>query len=434
MDKKLVLPTMEQVQWADCEIGVIIHLDLTTFRPGYNFRENFGNPMPASEFAPTCLDTDQWLAAAKALGAKYAVLVAKHCTGFSLWPTKAHDYNVSASPYKDGKGDIVAEFIASCKKLDIQPGIYCSVSFNQYFGVENPGKVISGDPVKQRSSNEMVLQQLTELWTNYGKLFEIWFDGGVLPVEEGGPDVVSLLHRLQPDAVVFQGPVGTKSLIRWVGNERGVAPEDCSALCHGDAQMDNGMVERDDLSCADGGIWSPAESDFPNRRAESSYMGGWFWREGDDAEVLPAEHLFDCYLTSVGRNTNMLVGMVIDTDGRFPENDTQEFVKAGVMIRGIFGTPLTCVKDGTGIRVADGEVRCAGYFAMGEDITQGERVQEYHVHGYNSGGDEIFSHKGRVIGHKRILQLPAGVVRVALEIIKSRAEPVIKFMELYPRK
>ena len=108
----------------------------------------------------------------------------------------------------------MGEFIASCAKFGIRPGIYCSVSFNQYFGVENPGKVIDGDSERQRVYNEMVLQQLTELWTNYGKLFEIWFDGGVLPVEEGGPDVVSLLHRLQPEAVVFQGPVGTKSLIR----------------------------------------------------------------------------------------------------------------------------------------------------------------------------------------------------------------------------
>ena len=64
----------------------------------------------------------------------------------------------------------------------------------------------------------------------YGKLFEIWFDGGVLPVSEGGPDVAALLKKLQPDAVTFQGPVGTKSLIRWVGNERGVAPEECSSL------------------------------------------------------------------------------------------------------------------------------------------------------------------------------------------------------------
>lgn len=432
MENKLILPTIEQVEWADCEIGVIIHLDLPTFRPTYDFRQNFGNPIPVSEFDPKELDTDQWVGAAKALGAKYAVLVAKHCTGFSLWPTQAHDYHVGNSPYGN---DIVAAFLDSCKKYDVRPGIYCSVSCNQYFCVDNPGKVIDGDPVKQQAYNQMVLKQLTELWTNYGKLFEIWFDGGVLPVEEGGPDVVSLLHRLQPDAVVFQGPVGTKSLIRWVGNEDGVAPEDCSALCMSGNQMDDGTVNRDDISRSDGDIWSPAESDFPNRNAATSYMGGWFWREGEASEVLPAEHLFDRYLTSVGRNTNMLVGMVIDTNGLFPARDTEEFEKAGEMIRSIFDAPLATVQRAPlSIRIAEGENRVAGYFSVGEDIALGERVTGYIAHGYDDHGYEIFTHRGKVIGHKRILELPKGVANVELEITGARAEPVIKFMELYPVK
>ena len=103
MEQKLVIPTPEQVEWSDCELGVIIHLDMCTFSAPYNFREHFGDPIPAQEFAPDNLDTDQWLAAAKSMGAKYAVLVAKHCTGFSLWPTDVHDYSVKNSPYKDGK-------------------------------------------------------------------------------------------------------------------------------------------------------------------------------------------------------------------------------------------------------------------------------------------------------------------------------------------
>ena len=432
MENKLIHPTIEQVEWADCEIGVIIHLDLTTFRTIHRFSDHFGDPIPASEFDPKDLDTDQWLAAAKALGAKYAVLVAKHCTGFSLWPTQAHDYHVGNSPHKE---DIVAAFMESCKKYDVRPGIYCSVSFNQYFSVTNPGKVIDGDSVKQQAYNEMVLKQLTELWTNYGKLFEIWFDGGVLPVEEGGPDVVSLLHRLQPDAVVFQGPVGTKSLIRWVGNEDGVAPEDCSALCMSGKQMDDGTVNRDDISSVDGNIWSPAESDFSNRRAATSYQGGWFWREGEESEVFPAEHLYDRYLTSVGRNTNMLVGMVIDTNGRFPARDREEFAKAGDMIRRVFGQPLATVQcDPLSICLAEGEGRKAGYFSVGEDIARGERVTGYTVHGYDDHGYEIFTHRGKVIGHKRILEVPAEVIRVELEITAARAKPVIKFMELYPAK
>ena len=197
--------------------------------------------------------------------------------------------------------------------------------------------------------------------------------------------------------------------------------------------MDNGTVEREELSCADGMVWSPAESDFPNRNAETSYMGGWFWRAGEDAAVLPAKHLFDCYLTSVGRNTNMLVGMVIDTNGRFPDADTREFEKAGEMIRRVFGSPLSVDADGKhSVKLRDDENRSAGYVSIGEDITNGERVQAYTARGYNAGGKEIFIHHGKVIGHKRILPLPDGVVRVDLEVHRSRAEPMIKFMDLYP--
>ena len=429
---KLIKPNLDQIRWAECEIGVIIHLDLCTFSAPYDFRKNFGNPLSSSIFDPQDLDTDQWISAAKNLGARYAILVAKHCTGFSLWPTEAHEYSVKNSPYKNGEGDIVAEFIASCKKFGVLPGIYCSASCNQYYKIDN-GKNIDKDMQKQNEYNEIVIKQLTELWSNYGELFEIWFDGGVLPVEEGGPDVVPLLHKLQKKAVVFQGPIGTRSLVRWVGNERGVAPEDCSALYHLKAMCEDGTIERDEETCEDGVVWCPAESDFPNRYAKKSYQGGWFWKEGEDDAVVPAEELFENYLTSVGRNTNMLVGMVIDTAGRFPDKDREEFRKAGDMIKRVFSNPLRCDKNTPfSISVSADETRAAGYFAVGEDISRGERIKGYTVYGYGKDGKEIFKKSGKVIGHKRIFPLPVGVAHVKLEITQTRATPKLKYIELYP--
>lgn len=433
MEHKLILPTPEQVEWADAEIGVIIHLDLVTFCAPYNVCEHFCDPIPPSAFNPARLDTDQWIAAAKSLGAKYAVLVAKHGTGFSLWPTEAHEYSVKNSPYKDGKGDVVAEFIASCEKYGLRPGLYCSASFNQYFNVENPGRVRDNDPEKQARYNEIVQKQLTELWSRYGRLFEIWFDGGVLPVSEGGPDVAALLHRLQPNAVVFQGPAGTRSLLRWVGNERGEAPEDCSALFGDEPQSETGTVERGDMAGGTGEIWAPAESDFPNRNARTSYLGGWFWREGEEASILPPEQLYSAYLTSVGRNTNMLVGMVIDTNGEFPAADAAVFAEAGERIRRVFGTPLARADAGAyTVSLPETETRRAGYLAMGEDIRQGERVTGYTVRAFDGAGNTVFTHSGRVIGHKRILALPPEAVRAELSVTDSRAEPKISFLALYP--
>lgn len=429
MNAAEIRPTLEQVQWADCELGVIIHLDLTIFQAPYNCREHFFDPLPASLFDPKKLDTDQWIAAAKSLGAKYAILVAKHGTGFSLWPTEAHPYSVKNTPYKNGQGDIVKEFFASRQKYGLRPGLYCSASFNQYFGVENPGKVIDGDPEKQKSYHEMVLKQLTELWTNYGKIFEIWFDGGVIPVSEGGPDVESLLKKLQPDAVVFQGPVGTKSLLRWVGNERGIAPEDCTSLYDSRVQDETGTVERE-MTFEDAEIWCPAESDFPNRYAHQAYQGGWFWKAGEEHTVMPAEELFQRYLASVGRNTNMLVGMVINTDGEFPEPDATVFAQAGQMIRDAFGTPIATGSTQAVTLPAD-STRVPRFVVLKEDIRQGERVTGYILRAFNAQNEEIFAHSGKVIAHKRILEIPNETVKVTLEITDCRAEPKLLPIELY---
>ena len=133
-----VLPSEPHVQWADAEIGAMFHFDVVNYVPDYNWRK-WGTHPPASVFNPSKLDTDQWIRVAKAAGAKYAVLVAKHCSGFSLWPTAAHEYSVKHSPWRDGKGDIVADFIRSCQKYDIKPGIYASASANGYCYVDNPG-------------------------------------------------------------------------------------------------------------------------------------------------------------------------------------------------------------------------------------------------------------------------------------------------------
>ena len=354
---KLILPTPSQAEWAEREIGVIIHLDLPVFSDDvhYNFRDHYGDPLPAALFNPDDMDVESWVRAARDLGAKYAVLVAKHCTGFCLWPTKAHDYSVASSPWKGGQGDVVREFVNACRKYDVLPGLYYSVSCNQYMNVDNPGLVRDHDPEKQRAYNEMALSQLTELWTNYGELFEIWFDGGCLPPEEGGPDVAGLLSRLQPNAVVFQGPKGMPSRLRWVGNERGVADENCSSIMDEGAELLDGT--REVLAKGDtlGDTWRPAESDLPGRDAHRARAGGWFWAPDQEDAVKSGEELLDTYIKSVGRGTNMLVGMAIDAHGRsvFP-NLRRSVGRAG---SGLCCSALT--RRSVGLSLYDREL-CAG--------------------------------------------------------------------------
>jgi len=184
-DNPSVLPSKAQLNWADSEIGVLIHFDMPVFEPEYDFRKDWNYHPDLSIFNPKELDTDQWIKAAKSAGATYAVLVAKHCSGFSLWPTKAHPYSIKNTSWRNGQGDIVKDFIASCRKYGLKPGIYASTTANGYLKVDNPGKVVSGNPDEQRKYNEIVKMQLTELWSEYGPLSEVWFDGGVLPPEKG---------------------------------------------------------------------------------------------------------------------------------------------------------------------------------------------------------------------------------------------------------
>jgi alpha-L-fucosidase len=201
-NNELKLPSESQYEWANAEIGVLIHFDLEVFEPSYEFRKDWNYHPSLSIFNPKELNTDQWVKAAKSAGAKYAVLVAKHCSGFCLWPTKAYEYSVKNTPWRNGKGDIVKDFIESCKKYGLRPGIYYSTAANGFLKVDNPGKVVSGDADEQKRYKKIVETQLTELWSNYGKLFEIWFDGGVLPPEKGGFNVLPLLRKYQPDCCI----------------------------------------------------------------------------------------------------------------------------------------------------------------------------------------------------------------------------------------
>lgn len=423
------LPTPEQLAWADCEIGVIIHLDVQVFEPEYEFRKQRGYCPPAAVFNPSQLDTDQWVDAAAQAGAKYAVLVAKHCSGFSLWPTQAHGYSVAASPWRGGKGDIVADFFASCHRRGLRPGLYCSAACNAYLNVDNPGTVLSGSADEQKRYNDTVIQQLTELWTNYGEVFEIWFDGGCLPPAKGGPDITPLLTRLQPRAVVFQGPEDCRSLLRWVGNERGEAPYPCWGTTHV-LSCDDGTKSRLDLKGdPDGGRWAPAESDMPNRDQHKAYMGGWFWRKGEDHLAYSADHLVERYHQSVGRNTNLLLGMAIDDRGLVPDADVRQFADFGQAVRKLFGRKLAATSgEGNLLTLALPAPAIVKHVVLMEEIAAGEHVQGYEIAARTGAGAWTTIARGSCIGHKRIERMTssAEVSELALRVTSARQIPRIR--------
>lgn len=420
----IVVPNERQLEWADAEIGVLIHFDMPTFHKDYVWH-NWGTHPDASSFNPTELNTDQWLETAQKLGAQYAVLVAKHCSGFSLWPTEAHEYSVKNSPWKDGKGDIVKDFVASCRKYGIKPGIYASTTANGYLQIDN-SRVLKDSSLSQEEYNRIVKKQLTELWSNYGELFEIWFDGGVLSPKQGGADVLSLIQKLQPNAVVFQGPYGHPNLVRWVGNEEGVAPYPCWATCDSTTNADGTRVIQGLNGNSTARFWCPGESDF-TLRWNSSYQGGWFWTAGQDSMMFTVPELMTKYETSVGRNTNMLLGVVIDDRGLVPDADVRRIEEFGREIVRQYGMPIMCTK-GTGDEyvLAFEKPTEVDRVIIQEDITRGERVLEYRLEGRK---DErwIMLDKGSCIGHKRIIRFDSQLLEaIRLEVTASKAEPQIR--------
>jgi len=435
MPEGIVTPSKAQQEWAEAEIGVLLHLDMPVYHPEYNHRQYGTHPDPMT-FNPTELNTDQWLETAQKLGAKYAVLTAKHGSGFTLWPTQTHDYNISHCPYKDGKGDIVAEFVASCRKYGLRPGIYANMSTNGYLWVDNPGLVQPGSPITQEQYADIIQRQLTELWSNYGELFEVWFDGGILSPAQGGTDALGLLRKLQPHAIAFQGPYGYENLIRWVGNEVGTAPDPCWATADSTTNSDGVQVIEGLHGNPDGLFWCPGESDFTLRTKES-FGGGWMWHEGQDHMLYDLDELMKRYETSVGRNTNMLLGLVIDRRGLIPDADVQRATEYGQAIDRRYGHPVATAKgQGSELRLKLGS---KGLFSsspkpmridrlyLQEEIKYGERVQEWHIDAKLSDGSVTQICQGTNIGHKRICTFePIEATELTLVFDKSKATPRIR--------
>lgn len=424
-----VLPTKSQLRWADAEIGVIIHYDINVFAPEtFDYAKKETLP-PLSVFNPTKLNTDQWVESAKNAGANYAVLVVKHGTGFCLWPTNAYDFHVGNSPFQGGNADILGAFIKSCKKYGLKPGIYYNTNYNTCYGA---GYTKISDE-ERLIYNDVVYKQLNELWSKYGDFFEIWFDGGVMVNKKTGiaHQVAELLKKYQPNAVLFQGPITANNLIRWCGNERGSAPYPNWSRADAITTSD-GVIEISNLNGdPEGKYWIPGEVDFPNRK-NNSWQGGWLWKAGEDNLVLTSDELLDRFYTSVGRNSNMLIGMVIDTAGLFPNTDVKAFEEFGSKIRKREDSKVgESVGKGNIITIRLLKSQYVNQIQIEEDISQGERIRSYKVEVLIEGTWKRVC-EGTSVGHKRIqLFEKVKTSAVRLQVIKSSENPIVRKFAAY---
>ena len=426
--KPAVLPSPSQLKWADAEIGVLIHYGLTV----YTAEDEPAKPISA--FNPSKLKTDQWIKAAKSAGAKYAVLTIINGPGFCLWPTKVpgYDCHIGNTPYKGGKGDVALEFVNSCRKYGIKPGFYYNVGNYSHTYLRRNSK-----PSKEEweSYVKVEYQQITELWSNYGKLFEVWFDGGV--VEDKKPEVAikitELLKKYQPEAITFQGPVEYENNIRWSGNEDGAGAYPNWSTADQAVSPDGNLISipKNGGGNPDGKYWVPAEADMANRK-----NSGWGWYTAKDYEEkhppYSSGELMDHYYSSTGRNANFIIGMAIDSTGSFPESNVRIFEDFGNKLKERLKAEVGSASGkGNSVTIKLTKAQDINQVEIREEIAKGERIRSYIVEALIDGKWRQLC-DGISVGHKRIqLFDKVKVSEVRLTITKSEGEPIIKIFKVY---
>ena len=327
----LPLPEQKQVDWQRMETYAFIHFGLNSFCD----REwGYGDTDPKM-FDPKRLDCEQWVKTLIAAGMKGVILTAKHHDGFCLWPFEGNDYNVSKSPWRNGKGNVVKELSEACKKHGLKFAVYLSPWDRSRADYGSPSYV------------DYFHSQLRDLLTNYGPVFEVWFDGA-----NGGdgyyggardkrtidrknyynyPRIYQILDSLQPQAVVFSdGGPGC----RWVGNEKGFAGETNWAFIPKNTVYP-GYPNYPELQFGypDGDQWTVAECDV-------SIRPGWFYHPEEDDKVKSPEQLADLYYRSVGHNATLLLNFPVDRNGLINPIDSANAVNFHKLIQRELGNNL----------------------------------------------------------------------------------------------
>lgn len=432
------IPASHQIKWHEAELGVIFHYDLHVF-DGKKYNQTTNRIIPVEDyniFNPTQLDTDQWVRAAQAMGAKFAVLTATHETGFAIYQSDVNPYCLKALKWRDGKGDIVGDFVKSCRKYDIQPGIYIGIRWNSLFGIHNFKAEGNSEFAKNRQQwyRRFCERMTEELVSKYGDLFMIWFDGGSDNPKELGPDVEPIVRALNPNCLFYHNTESAD--FRWGGSESGTVEYPCwssfpTPYSHNknlDQQSQHlQLLKHGD---ADGKYWVPAMADTPLRGFNGRHE--WFWEPDDESAVYPLEMLVDMYYKSVGRNATLIVGLTPDPRGLMPESDVKRLEEFGERIKELTAYPLKSV-SGTGITIdlKLDKNQTVNQVIIQEEIAKGERIRKYKVEGLTSKGWKTLC-EGRSVGHKRIQAFePTVVSRVRLVVEKSVDVPQIRKLSIY---
>ena len=450
------VPSPRQLRWHALEFYGFLHFTVNTFT---DKEWGYGDE-PESVFNPTDFSAEQIVGAAADAGMKGLILTCKHHDGFCLWPSKFTEHSVKNSPWKGGKGDVVREIAEACRRHGLQFGAYLSPWDRNHKDYGRPEYI------------QYYRDQLRELMSAYGPIFEVWFDGA-----NGGDGYYGgarerrnidrrtyydwdhtwkIVREIQPMAMMFSdaGPD-----VRWVGNERGIAGDPCWATLKA-ADFAPGEADQKRLNAGDrpGTHWLPAECDV-------SIRPGWFYHAKEDDKVKTPEQLFDLYFKSVGRGASFLLNLPPDRRGRIHENDVASLRGFRKLFDATFATDLARGAKASASNVrrsdaafgadrmldgkrdtfwcTDDAVTAAelvlqwssavtfNVVSLREHLPLGQRVEEWALEAWKGGAWSEFA-RGTSIGSRRLWRGDRVTTdRVRLRVIKAAACPALSEMALH---
>ena len=426
------VPTENQLWWQDLEMYAFIHYSMNT----YTDQEwGFGNE-DLQLFNPSDLDCRQWARVCKQAGMRGIIFTAKHHCGFCMWPSQYTEYSVKNTPWKQGKGDVVRELADACREEGLKFAVYLSPWDRNH-------------PEYGRKEYVTYFRnQLRELLTNYGDIFEVWFDGA-----NGGdgwygganekrtidrttyyewPETYRMIRLLQPHCLIWNDG-SDRGDLRWVGTEAGNVGETNWSLLNKDGEVTWNMLH---YGLEDGDSWVPGETN-------TSIRPGWFYHETENAHVKSLSKLMDTYYKSVGRNSTLLLNFPIAPNGRIHPIDSLRGIAFNKMIHEVFKTDLAAnakkhTKNNETI-IDFGKPTAFNRFVAEEDIRYGQRVKKFSLEAEINGkwqplkdalveqGDGLTT-----IGHRRIICFPTvNATRLRLTILDAKCQPIIKRTSVY---
>jgi alpha-L-fucosidase len=448
------VPTENQMRWQEMESYAFVHFSLNTYT---DQSWGFGNE-DVKLFNPEKSDCRQWARICKEAGMKGIIITAKHHCGFCLWPSKYTEYSVKNAPWKNGKGDMVREMADACKEYGLKLGIYLSPWDRNSSFYGKPEYIT------------YFRNQLTELLTNYGPIFEVWFDGA-----NGGngyygganenrtidrttyydwKNTYALIHKLQPNCVIWNDG-GDRGDLRWVGTEEGNVGETNWSLLNSTGAVPWNMLH---YGLENGNAWVPAE-------VNTSIRPEWFYHPNEDNKVKTVPQLMDLYYNSIGRNGSMLLNFPIMPNGLIHPNDEKNAIEFGQAIKESFAINLAekAKAEASNVRgnskkfgaemavdgkkntywATDDNIKTAcliidmgkptlfNRFMVQEYIRLGQRVKAFTVEVLVDGNWKEVA-KATTIGYKRIIRFPSvKATKVRFSITDSKSCPVISNIGIY---